>query len=332
MTGIVVAISYLVGMAAAPGGSTWTVRPDFQIGQELVYEGKIRDTYQGKGVSSESDRRLVVRAIVLEKSASQIAKVACSTAQLESDATSNAKFNSLTNALAVRLDLLQVDDKGHARWAEDRAEIAPPISEAMVSELGFFLDPAPKPLKINDSWLIQRAGQPPMRVTVIGPDRVTQVKCVQLHVEQESLNWASPKVAAPAWKIDSKVWYDDKTQSVFKVDRRLETRDPATPEIAYSRQVTYEQVSNVKYHGQIFQNQSKDFETAYKAQKNLDKALTQDDVRRVKLLKTFREENQPLLRSMHTIIYRSAVDACSRWPMLPRSSWPRRTMCLPRFF
>ena len=308
MTGLVVTVFSVATLAASPGGSAWTVRPDFQIGQELVYEGKIRDTYQGKGVSSESDRRLLVRALVLEKSASQIAKVACSTAQLESDSTSAAKLNSLTNALALRLDLLNVDDKGHARWSEDGAEIAPPTSEAMVSELGFFLDPSPKPLKINDHWVIRRAGQPPIRVTVIGPDTVTQVKCVELHVEQESQNWANAEITLPAWKIDSKVWYDDKTRSVFKVDRTVESRDPAAPEIAYTRQVTYEQVSNVKYHGTVFQNQTSDFETAYKAQKSLEKALTQEDVTRTRLLKSFRRENEPSLRTMHTTMFKSALE------------------------
>lgn len=313
MTGIVITLIVTASLSASPGGSAWTVRPEFQIGQELVFEGKIRDTYKGQGVSSESDRRILVRVLTLEKSASQTAKVACSTAHLDSDTTVATKLNSLTDALALRLDLLQVDDKGNVRWFEDKAELAPPTSETMVSELGFFIEPAPKPLKINDHWVVRRGGQPPIRFTVIGPDTVTQVKCVQLHVEQESQNWANAEISLPAWKIDEMVWYDDKSHSIFKVDRTVETRDPASPEIAYSRQVTYEQVSNVKYHGTVFQNQSTDFMNAYAAQKSLEKALaTQDEVSRTKLLKSFRRENEPNLRTMHTTMYRSALDRMLR--------------------
>ncbi len=293
---------------AGPLTTAHELSPRLQVGQELVYDGTIQETRRSEGGQAESSRRVTVRALVIQKSAKGTADVGVLTVHKEREIAQVSKPTELQDALAVRLDKIQVDADGHARWIPSGAEIAPPVDPSMVSELSPFVEMPTDPVKVGDKWVMNREGQPAIRAEFLGIETVIGAKCAAIKLDQESQNWASEEINIPAWKITTKLLFDPKTQSVCRVEREVVTRDPSAPLDQHVRKVTLEQATNVRFHGNVLQNQIEDFETAYTAQRDLDSALALDDATRSRKLHAMQHDLKFAMQRLYSTPYRPIIE------------------------
>jgi hypothetical protein len=306
-------ISSLVALVAAwvgagPASTPHDLRPRLQVGQELVYDGTIQETRGSDGGQAESTRRLTVRALVLQKSAKGVADVGVLTVHKEKELVAVSRPTELDDAIAIRMDKVQVDPTGHARWLPSGAEIAPPVDADMISEMGFFIEMPTDPKKVGEKWVFEREGQPSIRAEVLGVETVIGARCVVVGMDQESPNWANEEINLLAWKITTKLLFDPKTQSVCRIEREVATRSPSAPLDRHVRKVMLEQGTNVRFHGNVLQNQIEDFETAYQAQQDLDAALALDDANRARKLHSMQHDLKFAMQRLYSTPYRPIIE------------------------
>lgn len=294
--------------AASPTSAAWDLRPRYQVGQELVYEGRIQDVQEIEGVRSESERRLCVRALVMEKSAKGYTDLGCYTVHKLPEIRADQKPNDLEDAIDVHFDLVQVGPDGHARWAGSGAEIAPPTEPATIAEFGYLLPAPDQPVRVGDKWVMKRTGQTNTRYTVEGVESIIGARCVVIAFDQESHNWTNEDISLGAWHLTGKVWFDTQSQSIVKLERELHTRDPAAPLARNVRRVVYEQTSAIKFHGSVLQDQIADFRDALAAQDQLQQALNLSDATRERMLLAVRQDLKEAMQKMHATSYRPAIE------------------------
>jgi hypothetical protein len=299
-------VSVFIG--AGPTSTPHDLTPRLQVGQELVYDGTIQETCRSDGGQAESSRRVTVRALVLQKSAKGIADVGVLTVHKEREIVAVSRPTELQDALAVKLDKIQVDQEGHARWMPSGAEIAPSVDPGMISELSPFAQMPQDPVKVGDKWVLDRSGQPAIRAEVLGVESVIGSRCVSIRLDQESQNWMNEEIQIPAWKITTKLLFDPKTQSVHRIEKEIVTREPSAPLDQRVRTVVLEQATNVRFHGNVLQNQIEDFETAFKAQQDLDAALALDDTSRVRKLHSMQHELKFAMQRLYSTPYRPIIE------------------------
>jgi hypothetical protein len=302
------AFLFATWVGAAPASTPHDLTPRLQVGQELVFDGTIQETRASDGGKAESARRISVRALVLQKSAKGVADVGVVTIHKEKEAINISAPTKLDDAIAVRLDKVQVDSKGHARWIPSGAEIAPPVDLDMISELGFFLEMPDEPKKVGDKWVFEREGQPAVRAELLGVETILANRCVAIRVDQESANWTNDDINLPAWKITSRILFDPKTQSICRLEREVATREPAAPLDQHIRKLMLEQATNVRFHGTVLQNQIEDFETAYQAQHDLDAALALDDTTRARKLHSMQHDLKFAMQRLYSSPYRPIIE------------------------
>lgn len=293
--------------ASGPNG-VWEIEHRFQVGQELFYEGRIHDEFAALGVSTESDRRLAVRALVLDRTAKGLATVGVYTVQRSAQASRDAKPNDLLDATAVHFAKINCSGVGHPLWSANNAEIAPPVEDSMIAELGFFLEGPDKPVRLGDKWVVRHPGQPNVACEAVRFESVTGTPCLAVEQHFESQNWSNGEISLPAWQIKQTVWFEPKAGCVFKIDRTLETRRPETVGHVQTRHTVYELATNIKYHGNVFQNMLSDFQAAHDAQLSLERALAYKDATRSRLLLATRQDLKSAMQRLFSTPYRPAIE------------------------
>lgn len=318
-------VAILTGtLAASPVPGAWHLHPKYAVGQELTYEGKTREVRSGANVQSESEMRLFVRALVLEKSSGGVAAIGCCTVHKVAD-PKVAKPNQLEDAVAMRFEEVNVQPSGCAvvpgplsftldarggDQPEQSARDSAVLPESMsVRELGFFVEFPNKALKAGEKWTVRPIGQPAVTCQIIGPETVIDTKCVSVAMHQESQNWNNESLSTPAWRMDAKVWVDDKTKTVFKVERTSQIRQPGSAGEHVTRTVSYEQATNIRYHGDLLQRQIDDYRTVQRAFSQLESvALVSQKADREKQLKKVRQELKLAMQRLYSTTYRPAVE------------------------
>ena len=314
----------IASIAASPGG--WRLQPKFGVGQELTYEGKIREVRASADVESESESRLTVRALVMEKSSDGAVRLGCSTVRKPSD-PKVSKPNQLDDALSISFDEVIVEPTGAARWSpslgggrnsidaarnsdiQAHIDTSPAAEMASTRELGFLVEFPANPLKTGEKWVIRQEGAPPLACQVVGPETVMGATCVLVTLHQESQNWKNPSPASPAWCMDAKVWVEEKSRSVFKVDRTTQVRYPGAPGERVTRQVNYEQATNVRYHGELHQRQVEDFRTVHDAFRKLESARSlAGKSERDKRLAQVRRDLKLAMQQLYSTPFRPAIE------------------------
>lgn len=314
----------IASIAASPG--VWRLQPKFSIGQELTYEGKIREVRASADVESEAESRLTVRALVLEKSSDGSARIGCCTVRKPSD-PKVSKPNQLDDALSLSFDEVVVGPTGAATWSRalggDRRSIdsarksdsqahidtSPAAEMTSTRELGFLVEFPANPLKTGEKWVIRQEGLPALACQVVGPETVMGTACVVVTLHQESQNWKNSSPASPAWCMDAKVWVEEKTRTVFKVDRTTQVRYPGAPGERVTRQATYEQATNVRYHGELFQRQVEDFRAVHDAFQRLEAARSlASKSERDKRLAQVRRDLKLAMQRLYSTPFRPAIE------------------------
>jgi hypothetical protein len=275
-----------------------------------VYEGWIRDSAlsHAEGVQADSKRRIYLRALVLDKSAQGTVEVGNYTVIKDGEAKEVSRSSEVGDAQFVHFDLVRVDDKGSPQWGANGAVILPATDDSLVAELGYLVEMPPQKVKQGEEWIVRPEGAPAVTYRVLGSDGVTGIRCIAVQTEQATQNWSAEQITLPAWRISTKLWFDPKSQTMVKVDRTLERREPDAPGQIRTRQVTYEQSTNVKYHGTIMQNQHEDFRTAIKAQEDLERALARTDATSDRLLLAVRQDLKFAMQRLYSTPYRPAIE------------------------
>lgn len=306
MIGWAVTAFVAANVSAVPLSTSWQLQPKYLPGQEVVYDGRVHESRSINGVESVSDQRLTVRALVLEKNSRGVAKLGCCTILKRVSAVAS-KPGELDDALSIDFEIIEVEPSGLAKWKSTGIDGSPAAREAIEAELGFLVEFPEKGLKTGEKWTIRPEGEPVVAASVVGPESIIGTRCVAVRLQQESQNWANPDNLVPAWRLETNVWVDDKSKAVFQLERTYETRRPGGESVV--RRVSYRQASNVRYHGNILQQQTSDFRTVYNAFERLRSAVALTrPAERMRELASVRRDLKAAMQQLYSTPHRAAIE------------------------
>ncbi|MFO0948112.1 MAG: hypothetical protein U1D30_19700 [Planctomycetota bacterium] len=265
-----------LSFAAAPTDpSVIRLNPKFTLGQELTFHGSVIESSLGMdGVRFEQPFELEASMFVLDIDASKNAETGCYTVLRLPDHRPTREKKELENVTSLHFDLVKVNSVGAAVWAKSEAQIMLPPDGSAPWELGYFFEVPKSEVKIGDSWTLRRPGQPMIRCQVLGREDVFGIPCAKVLSVQESQNWTTKNKELAAWRNETNVWIEQKSGLPLRVHRQYQFREAGQESVTRSLLTRYDRSSDLKYHGQLFQERESDFRTAIAAQTDLDSALS----------------------------------------------------------
>ena len=309
MSSLAYAAWALVLAVGPASGQAHKIAPQYGVGQELVYQGRITQTVTAAdGAVYEQPFEVSARCLISGIDQSRVVDACCYTETRVPQAGGDAEElgDSLTGFHFDRVDL---NSGGKIVWADNGAEIMMPPSGVSDWEMGYLVELPNEAVTVGQEWTRKRPGQPITRCEVEGTENVLGVRCVKVVAEQQSDDYEG--VRGPgydAWRSVTSYWCDPKSRTVMKVRRDYRIR-PAGAEAATRRIVAdYTQASNVRYHGETLSHRVSDFTAAYDAQNALAAELRKGSRRSGVVVKRMMGRLQSCMDKTYSTPYRGAIE------------------------
>lgn len=244
--------------------------------------------------------------LVLDVDTRRNVEVGCMTTvrQVES---APKKTRGLDDVRTLHFDLVKVSPLGKATWSGSDAEISLPLDGMPPWELGYFIEAPTQPLVTGGSWIVRKSGQPIIKCSIAGSERLANLTCAKVVCEQESQNWSAKTIATPAWSCVTTAWIGPKDGIAQRVSREFLIRSPGAEKPERKVVVRYDQISSVRFHGPIFQERVDDFRAAQKAQSEMEAALAAYDRGGKQKLTTIKADIDLVLGKTYSTPYRPAL-------------------------
>ena len=233
--------------------SEWNLAPRLARGQELVYRGTVTEQNLSRGVQFSRTYRLEVRGLVLELKGDAV-DLAVLTRLTQQQATTADRPNDSEPA-SLRFELAELDGAG--RFMTNRGPWLVPDGPATL-EAGFAIEVPRTSVRVNQTWTVQEANQPPIGVKVLGLESVGNLSCVKLLVEQESPEWSNPRADVAAWRRQDTLWIAPRLGVAQRVHRTLERREAAHREPTYRLTTQYDLESSLRYDGLFLEDRRRE--------------------------------------------------------------------------
>ena len=241
---------------AAADLSDWQGPPRLSRGQELVYRGTFTEEANNQGVLFQRTFRLENRVFVLETMPDG-ASIAFFTAWKGR----SAKQEKEAETTSVRLEVARM--KANGRLETDRgASLAAPLDGPPLVECGAFVELPKARLAIDQTWEVLEAGRPARTWRVAAVETVNNTRCLKLVGAQQSEDWDAPRPGRNAWRRRDIVWLLPRTGCALKVERTIERREPARPEVGQKLVLKYELDSSMQYPGQLYEDRRREITQA----------------------------------------------------------------------
>lgn len=306
----VLAVLILAGAATGADldSSKMQLRPKYAVGQELTYSGTIVETVKGRqGVRYEQPYQLESTVLVVEVDPKKVAKLGCYTVVRMPGDDATVTDPKLDQAESMHLDMVTVSPRGQAKWALNEADIFLSPDGVSPWELGFLIEMPEQAITIGTNWELKPAGQPSVTCRLADIETISGVRCAKIECKQKSQNWSSEAIGQAAWQNLSTIWWDVKNGIAYKVQREFTVRESADPDSSRKYVTTYEQQSNLRFHGPILQERTKDFNAAFDAQTKFEQALTITGPMAVTEFGRIKSQLQVAIDQLYSTPYRPAM-------------------------
>ena len=330
------AVASILLLAAGPlqENRAWKLTPRMLTGQEVVYRGTITEIGSGTvGATFQQQLHLQASMLVLDIDAKRNAEIGCYTLVRLPDGQQNAKPKDFENVARVHFDLVRVSPTGEPTWATSGAQILPSANGSTSGELGYFIEVPKKAVAVGAEWTIRRPGQPAIHCAVTGTGDVLGISCVEVVCKQQTPNWladdplqsegatsestkpgsaaqTTPRLGAggiASWSQTTKALIDLKTGMVRRLHREFRGRRPGETRSHRTVIVDYQHASDYRYGGSMLQEHVSDFRAGFKAQSQLEVALTKIDQQRRPLLQQLKGQLEYALEQFRSTPYRPAM-------------------------
>jgi hypothetical protein len=239
-------------VAAQPADRTdWLLVPRLSKGQELVYRGTYAEEALGNGVQFNRSYRLEGRVFVLD-TLSRGLDVAFYTVLKQRHQGADEREPG-----SVRLEVGRVDLQGRVT-GDPGVSLIVPLEGPATIECGVFVELPKGPIGLNENWEVKEENRPPRIWRIVGTELVNGTRCLKLQGLQQSSDWDQPRADRTAWRRQDTVWLAAKLGVAYKVERKMERREPAHQEPTQRSFVRYELQSNIQYPGQLFEDRKRD--------------------------------------------------------------------------
>jgi peroxiredoxin len=241
--------------------------PETQLGvilgrtQELVYHGTFNEESLGSVRLSRS-YRLEARVFVLDVTP-RGAEAAFLTVlkHREGQATAQPGLNEELTTASVRLEKGLVDPFGKVILSPGQATPVP-IEGPPPLELGAFVELPRNRVGAQQPWPIGEEGRPVQTWQITGSEMVQGTRCLILQGVQQSPDWDPPRGDRKAWRRRDTVWLHPRLGYALRLERVIETREPARIEPTQRSTLRYTLESSLQYPGQLSQDRREEIEQA----------------------------------------------------------------------
>jgi peroxiredoxin len=235
----------------APRGGDWLLVPRLGRAQELVYRGSFQEEASGGGVQFSRAYRVEMRAFVLD-TPPRGASVAFLTVLKHRDPRPATPPPVSTEPVAgsVRLERAFVTLQGKVT-PEPGVSLAVPLEGAPTIECGAFVDVPEGRVGVDHTWDVAEEGRPVRTWRVAGTEMVNGTSCLKLVGVQQSEDWDRPRADRTAWRRQDTAWVAPRLGIAYRVERRIERREPARREPNQRSLLRYELESSLQYPGPL---------------------------------------------------------------------------------
>jgi peroxiredoxin len=238
--------------AQSPERPEWNLAPRLSLGQELIYRGTASEVSLGRGVHFSKNYRLELRVLVYEARGESV-HLAILTRLVQEQPTAAGKGTE--SPASVRLELAELDGRGRLHWSGGSWFDPQGLSTL---EAGFVLEVPPGARSAGQTWDLEEAQRPPVRVRLVGQEGVGNLACVRLELEQKSPEWSDPRGDRAAWRRTETLWVHPRLGVVQRLHRILEGREPAHKAATYRLTTHYELESSLRYEGMILEDRRRE--------------------------------------------------------------------------
>lgn len=280
----------------------------YLLGQEIVYIGRIVDSSVRKdNVGYEQSLDLETTVLVLEVDPKQTAKLGCYTVVSRPDLRPENEKSSFEGVISVHFDEVTVTQSGRAIWSMNGARVASPADGWSAWELGYVVEAPAEPVEPGATWVSRETAPYPTHYRFIGRESIEGVSCAKVESLQQSPHWTAKDVTTPVWQRKAAVWLDPKTGLARRVHWEHAVREPGEESAGRTVTATYNQASNLRYHGSLLQERTADFASACKTQRELEQIGGGGDRQRRKQLTLVQQQLEQAISQPYATAYRPAM-------------------------
>jgi hypothetical protein len=310
------ALTAIILLAGSPSGeqAEYSLTAKYLVGQEIVYIGRLVDTTsQKENVKYEQPFELETSLFVLEVDPKQTARLGCYTVIRRPDHRPDRDKSPFENVVSLRFDDVRVVAAGRATWSGNDARVSWPTDGWPTSELSYLIEVPSEPIHIGATWVSRDSAPQPTNYQLVAREPVEGVLCLKVEGTQQSQNWKAKEVTTAAWQRKTTVWLDPKTGLARRVRWEHHLRDPGAESPGRVITASYNQASNLRYHGSLLQERTTDFHAAHKAQRELEHAVSSGERHRRRQLTTVQQQLQQATDAPFSTPYRPAMAEMLRW-------------------
>jgi peroxiredoxin len=236
-------------------------RPEFPLkprlvrGQELVYRGKFEEVV-GQGVQFKRSYRLETTVFILDALPKGLNAALLTVLELRALRPGRGA-EAAASPRSVRLELARVSPQGRVEWV-DRANLAVPLEGPPTAECGAFVEGPGRAVGRGAAWQVGEPGRPQRTWEVTGTELVHGTRCVKLVGEQKSADWDRPRADRTAWRRVDTVWVAPALGVAFRVQRKVERREPARKQATEYSLLRYELMNRFTYWGPLYEDRRRE--------------------------------------------------------------------------
>ncbi|HLN28607.1 MAG TPA: redoxin domain-containing protein [Gemmataceae bacterium] len=232
----------------------WLLSPRLSRGQELVYKGSFAEEALEPGVQFSRSYRLESRLFVMEAPSQSVQVALYTVLKLR---TPRPMRGGEPEPSSVRLELVRVDSHGRLQ-ADPKVSLTVPLEGPATVECGAFVELPRGRIGLKQSWEVLEDSRPAQSWNVVGTELLNGTRCVKLKGVQQSPDWDHPRADHTAWRREDLVWLAPNLGLAFKVERKIERRDPAHRDPTERSIAQYELQSNLQYPGRLFEDRRRE--------------------------------------------------------------------------
>ena len=240
----------------------WVIAPRLSKAQELVYRGSFAEEASGGGVQFNRAFRIESRIFILDTPA-QGAEVAFLTVLKVRDPQTGAPpVNSDAAAASVRLELAHVDLQG-AVTADAGGALLVPLEGPPSMEYGAFVAGPEGKVAVGATWESAEEGRPAHTWKAVGSEPIDGIRCLKIEGVQKSEDWDKPRADRAAWRRTDTVWLAPRLGVASRVERVIESRDPAHDDPTYKSVLRYDLEEPMQYPGRLYEERQREIVQAH---------------------------------------------------------------------
>jgi len=259
MTSVLLVTCALV-LGQAGGRPDLLLAPQLAEGMELVYRGWVTEEALAPGVSYHRAYKLENHVLVLAQKAQSWDVAVMTTLRLR-DGLPEKGADARQAPASVRLELVEVYKTGRL-LPRTCLTARVPLAGPPTLECGALVEFPPRRLGSDRSWEVSEESRPALVWHVVGPEACNGTACLKIVGRQQSANWDQPRADHTAWRRTETVWLLPHLGLAFRVERVLESRDPARSEPTYRQEVRYDLETRLQYPGKLLEDRRQEIAQA----------------------------------------------------------------------